>query len=189
MVAFKRPDRIVSTEDLRYVVFDQGKAFLSKSWALATNPRRILDVAMVSTRVGDGALVLYEASSGPTKLQTKFFTGNLEGMACEPHCPQGKISAGYIFSGHTAYPSSGAVCLTSFLDPNSYQSVALVAGETVVAFPPDDYSSSQGKGQVIDTKDKIGAIKNIESSQVGEELRMWYTTDKDAVHYYNLFVV
>ncbi|KAL5592278.1 hypothetical protein FOBRF1_013304 [Fusarium oxysporum] len=163
MVAFKRPDRLVDTEDLRFLQFSSSASLLD-SWDLATNPKKILDVALGTCRLGDGAFVLYEGFTGNTHVQFKFFTGS--DMVVEPHCP------------------SGATCIDSYIDPASGQSVLLVAGQNVTAFKAKEYCSPKGTGTSIDTGDLIQSIKDLHVSQSGETLRFWYTTDADAVHYY-----
>ena len=94
MVAFKRPDRIVDTEDLRFVQFNSSATLLGK-WELATNPKRILDVALGTCSLGHGAFVLYQAFTGVVHIQFKFFTGST--MVVEPHCPEGNANGSLYF--------------------------------------------------------------------------------------------
>lgn len=93
MVAFQRPDRLASTEDLRFVQFIQNQATLLGPWSLAANPKRIIDVALGTCALGDGVFVLYETFSGPTHIQFKFFTGST--MVVEPICPTGMPPLSY----------------------------------------------------------------------------------------------
>ncbi|KAL6901484.1 hypothetical protein GGI43DRAFT_433631 [Trichoderma evansii] len=163
MVAFQRPDRIVSTEDLRFVQFGQSATLLG-SWSLATNPQKIVDVVLGTCGLGDGAFVLYQSFSGPMHVQFKFFTGSI--MVVEPVCP------------------AGATCISSYIDPTSHQSILLVGGQNVTAFKASEYCSPTGKGTIIETGDQITSLKNLHVSLSGQTLRFWYTTDQDAVHYY-----
>ncbi|RFU77335.1 hypothetical protein TARUN_4887 [Trichoderma arundinaceum] len=163
MVAFQRPDRIISTEDLRFVQFGQSATLLG-AWSLATNPKQIVDVVLGTCSLGDGAFVLYESFSGPMHIQFKFFTGST--MVVEPICP------------------AGATCISSYIDPTSHQSILLVGGQNVTAFKASEYCSRTGKGTVIETGDQITGLKDLHVSLSGQTLRFWYTTDADAVHYY-----
>ncbi|KAI8717021.1 hypothetical protein NCS52_00997300 [Fusarium sp. LHS14.1] len=163
MVAFKRPDRIVDTEDLRFVQFGTSATLLGK-WDLATNPKKILDVSLGTCALGDGAFVLYQGFTGASHIQFKFFTGST--MVVEPHCP------------------AGATCISSYVDPNSHQSILLVGGQNVTAFKAKEYCSPKGAGTPIEMGDLVGSIKDLQVSQSRETLRFWYTTEADAVHYY-----
>jgi hypothetical protein len=60
----------------------------------------------------------------------------------------------------------------------------LVGGKEITKFTAMQYTSSTKRGTVINTPDHIGGLKDLNVSQCGEELRLWYTTDADAVHYY-----
>lgn len=94
MVSFKNLHTSVSTEDLSYVLFDGSTASLSK-WDMATQPKKVIDVALGGTANGDGALILYEDSkgeqTGPAEmfLQYKYFSGRSKGFTVEPQCPAG----------------------------------------------------------------------------------------------------
>lgn len=92
-LAFKRPDRIASEEDLGLVTSStNGNGYdltLDTSWRLATNPKRIIDVAFGTCQLGDGAFVLYESSVG-NKLQFKVFRGAGVKFVAQPHCPDGQ---------------------------------------------------------------------------------------------------
>lgn len=164
MVAFKRPDRLADTQDLRFVEFENNSANLLGSWDLATNPSKILDVCMGTCALGDGAFVLYQSFEGQMHLQFKFFRGST--MVVEPHCPP------------------EATCIGSYIDPKSKQSILLIGGPRVVAFKPKEYLSPKGTGEVIDAGDNLTSLRDLQVSQVGEILRLWYTTTDDAVHYY-----
>lgn len=78
----------------------------------------------------------------------------------------------------------GATCLSSYLHPDSGQSIMLVGGKEVTKYTALQYTSSKKRGTIINTPDHIGGLKDLNVSQYGEELRLWYTTDADAVHYY-----
>lgn len=78
----------------------------------------------------------------------------------------------------------GATALSTFIDPEKQYTVLLVAGKEITYFVPKDYFSSTGKGTVMDTLDKISGLKDLHTSQAGDNLRLWYTTTDDAVHYY-----
>ncbi|KAL7948582.1 hypothetical protein V8C42DRAFT_363071 [Trichoderma barbatum] len=164
MIAFQRPDRLVSTEDLRFVQFVQNQATLLGPWSLATNPKRIKNVVLGTCSLGDGAFVLYESFTGPSHLQFKFFTGST--MVVEPVCP------------------AGATCISSYVDPTSRQSILLVGGQNIIAFKASEYCSPTGKGTIINTGDKVSGIKDLHVTLSGQTLRFWYTTNADAVHYY-----
>ncbi|UKZ82559.1 hypothetical protein TrVFT333_010350 [Trichoderma virens FT-333] len=164
MVAFQRPDRLVSTEDLRFVQFNQNQATLLGPWTLATNPKRIIDVVLGTCTLGDGVFVLYESFSGPSHIQFKFFTGST--MVVEPICP------------------AGATCISSYVDPTSHQSILLVGGQTITAFKSSEYCSPTGRGTVINTGDQVSGLKGLQVNLSGQTLRFWYTTNEDAVHYY-----
>ena len=93
-LSFKRPDRIVKEEDLGYVNFVQSgqsrhTASLNRSWRLATNPQRIIDVDFGTHKLGTGAFVLYEGHNAAMKLQFKVFTGETNFVA-EAQCPKGQ---------------------------------------------------------------------------------------------------
>lgn len=166
MVAFIRPDRLTKTEDLNFVLFDK-EATLRGDWRLATNPQKILDVSLGTCPRGDGVFVLYKGfNDNDVYVQFKMFSGDSEDMAVQLICPK------------------GAVSLAVFLDTKKNWSVLLVGGEKITAFQPREYLSPSGKGTVIDTLDKVTGLKDLHLSQAGENLRLWYTTDKDAVHYY-----
>ncbi|KAG2019146.1 hypothetical protein GB937_005439 [Aspergillus fischeri] len=79
----------------------------------------------------------------------------------------------------------GATCLASFLDPAKKWTVVLVGGEAITALTYKEYRSPHGgPGTVIDELKKITDLKDLHLSQTGENLRLWYTTAADAVHYY-----
>ncbi|KAK0757264.1 hypothetical protein N5P37_009982 [Trichoderma harzianum] len=164
MVAFQRPDRLASTEDLRFVQFIQNQATLLGPWSLAANPKRIIGVALGTCALGDGVFVLYETFSGPTHIQFKFFTGST--MVVEPICP------------------TGATCINSYVDPTSHQSILLIGGQIITAFKSSEYCSAKGKGTVINTGDQVSGLKDLHVTLSGQTLRFWYTTNTDAVHYY-----
>ncbi|KAL7934280.1 hypothetical protein V8C35DRAFT_327196 [Trichoderma chlorosporum] len=164
MVAFQRPDRLASTEDLRFVQFSQNQATLLGPWSLATNPKRIIDVVLGTCALGDGVFVLYESFTGSSCIQFKFFTGST--MVVEPICP------------------AGATCISSYVDPTSHQSILLVGGQTITAFKSSEYCSPTGKGTVINTSDQVSGLKGLHVTLSGQTLRFWYTTNADAVHYY-----
>ncbi|PNP58955.1 hypothetical protein THARTR1_01203 [Trichoderma harzianum] len=164
MVAFQRPDRIASTEDLRFVQFLQNQATLLGPWSLAANPKRIIDVVLGTCALGDGVFVLYETFSGPTHIQFKFFTGST--MVVEPICP------------------AGATCINSYVDPTSHQSILLIGGQNITAFKSSEYCSAKGKGTIVNTGDQVSGLKDLHVTLSGQTLRFWYTTNTDAVHYY-----
>ena len=95
LLAFKRPDLLVSEEDLGYVNFvgSEGSGYsasLDTSWRLATNPTKIIDVDFgTHKKLGQGAFVLYEGV-GTTKLQFKIFKGAGTSFVAEPQCPTGQ---------------------------------------------------------------------------------------------------
>lgn len=60
----------------------------------------------------------------------------------------------------------------------------LVAGDHITCFLPRDYLSHRGTGKVIDNLEKVPGLKDIHCSQTQEDLRLWYTTAENAVHYY-----
>jgi hypothetical protein len=94
MISFKNLHTSVSTEDLSYVLFGGSTASLSK-WDMATNPKKVIDVALEGNVNGDGALILYEDSkgeqTGPAEmsLQYKYFSGRSKGFVVEPQCLTG----------------------------------------------------------------------------------------------------
>lgn len=95
-LAFKRPDRIVKEEDLGYVTYVKSSqsgytASLDRSWKLATNPERIVDVDFGTHKLGTGAFVLYEAVNATKKLQFKVFTNEVNFVA-EAQCPKGQLA-------------------------------------------------------------------------------------------------
>lgn len=61
----------------------------------------------------------------------------------------------------------------------------LVRGKEITQFTAMEYTSRKGKGTVINTPDNIDGLKDLHVSQSEEELRLWYTTDADVVHYYS----
>lgn len=62
MVSFKDPHRSITTEDLSYVLFDGQHASLSQC-DMATNAKKVVDVALGGTVNGDRALILYQGST------------------------------------------------------------------------------------------------------------------------------
>lgn len=93
MVAFERPDRLTSTEDLSYVKFGKD-ATLITSWSLPVNPKKIYDVTLATCPLGDGVFVLYEGFSGEMFLVFKVLDGDDDdsddGFAVQISCPEGK---------------------------------------------------------------------------------------------------
>lgn len=71
------------------------------------------------------------------------------------------------------------------MDLQKQTTMLLVGGKEITCFAAKDYCSSTGKGTPItDALGKISDLKDLNSSQTGENLRLWYTTQNDAVHYY-----
>ncbi|KAM0095802.1 hypothetical protein ACP6JD_000612 [Aspergillus fumigatus] len=171
MVAFKRPDRLTSTEDLNYVKFVDKQATLVKSWSLPVNPKKIYNIALITCPLGDGVMVLYEGFTGGMFLVFKVLDG-------------GEDDDGDDFAVQVPCPK-GATCLASFLDPAKKWTVVLVGGEVITALTYKEYRSPHaGPGAVIDELRKISDLKDLHLSQTGENLRLWYTTAADAVYYY-----
>ncbi|KAL1967189.1 hypothetical protein VTN77DRAFT_3480 [Rasamsonia byssochlamydoides] len=168
-VAFQPVNRIMREEQLGLVeiVSTNGGSTVSvnKSWTLATNPRRIIDVAFGTCRLGDGAFVLYETASGK-KVQFKVFRGPGAGFVVEPQCP------------------AGATCLTAFIDPKTKQSILLTGGDVISVLTSKEYVSPKGTARNIVTQSSSMRLKDIHVSQAGDNLRIWYTTTSDAVYYY-----
>lgn len=79
---------------------------------------------------------------------------------------------------------TGAVGLSTFLDPETQKTTLLVAGTGITYFLPHEYQSPKGKGTVIDTLEHVAGLKDIHCSQAQGNLRLWYTTVDDAVYYY-----
>ncbi|KAI5926244.1 hypothetical protein F4810DRAFT_586578 [Camillea tinctor] len=170
MVAFTRPDRLTSTEDLSYVKFGD-EASLVTSWSLPVNPKKIYDVTLGTCPLGDGVFVLYEGFSEEMFLVFKVLDGDDDddgdGFAVQINCPE------------------RATCLASYLDPATTWTVLLVGGKVITAFTYNEYKSPHGgQGNEIDNLDKIADLKDLHISQTGENLRLWYTTSADAVYYY-----
>ncbi|RAL09112.1 uncharacterized protein BO97DRAFT_459557 [Aspergillus homomorphus CBS 101889] len=171
MVAFQRPDRLTTTEDLNYVRFAHGTATLVTPWGLPVNPKKIVDVTLITCSMGDGVMVLYEGfDSGKMYLVFKVLDSDDDsddsgdGFAVQVACPD------------------GATCLASYLDPSTGKTVALVGGAVITALTSKNYTSSHGgSGTVIDA---TKSLKDLQISQTGENLRFWYTNTKDAVYYY-----
>ncbi|KAF7175180.1 hypothetical protein CNMCM7691_006584 [Aspergillus felis] len=171
MVAFKRPDRLTSTEDLNYVKFVNKDAILVRSWSLPVDSKKIYDITLVTCPLGDGVMVLYEGFTGHMYLVFKVLDG-------------GDDDDGDDFAVQVPCPN-GATCLASFLDPAKKWTVVLVGGEEITALTYKEYRSPQGgPGTVIDELKKITGLKDLHLSQTGEDLRLWYTTAADAVYYY-----
>lgn len=90
MVAFKRSDRLTSTEDLSYVKFGK-KATLVTSWSLPVDPMKVYDVTLVTCPLGDGVFVLYQGFSGKMFLVFKVLDGDDDdGFVVSVTCPEGK---------------------------------------------------------------------------------------------------
>lgn len=91
-LAFEPADRITKEEQLGLVDVSSVNGVpvltLNTEWKLATNPQRIVAVAFGTCRVGQGAFVLYESTTG-VKLQFKTFYGR--DFTVEPVCPTGKL--------------------------------------------------------------------------------------------------
>lgn len=94
MVAFKRPDRLTSNEDLNYVKFVDKQATLVKSWSLPVNPKKIYNIALITCPLGDGVMVLYEGFTGGMFLVFKVLDGGEDDdgddFAVQVPCPKGK---------------------------------------------------------------------------------------------------
>ncbi|KAL4984975.1 hypothetical protein BDW68DRAFT_193269 [Aspergillus falconensis] len=170
MVAFQRADRLTSTEDLSYVRFAHGIATLVTPWSLPVNPKKIVDVTLITCSIGNGVMVLYEGfDSGKMYLVFKVLDSDDDddigdGFAVQVSCP------------------AGATCLASYLDSSTAKTVVLVGGEVITALTSKNYISSHGgSGTAID---KTKNLKDLQLSQTGEDLRLWYTTSANAVCYY-----
>ncbi|KAJ8212576.1 hypothetical protein LV164_002350 [Aspergillus fumigatus] len=156
MVAFKRPDRLTSTEDLNYVKFVDKQATLVKSWSLPVNPKKIYNIALITCPLGDGVMVLYEGFTGGMFLVFKVLDG-------------GEDDDGDDFAVQVPCPK-GATCLASFLDPAKKWTVVLVGGEVITALTYKEYRSPHGgPGAVIDELKKISDLKDLHLSQTGEK--------------------
>ncbi|KAH1709856.1 hypothetical protein KXX40_009468, partial [Aspergillus fumigatus] len=152
MVAFKRPDRLTSTEDLNYVKFVDKQATLVKSWSLPVNPKKIYNIALITCPLGDGVMVLYEGFTGGMFLVFKVLDG-------------GEDDDGDDFAVQVPCPK-GATCLASFLDPAKKWTVVLVGGEVITALTYKEYRSPHGgPGAVIDELRKISDLKDLHLSQ------------------------
>lgn len=92
MVAFQRPDRLASTEDLNYVQFGT-EATLVTPWSLPVNPKKIYAVTLGTCSMGDGVFILYEGFSGDMYLVFKVLDDDDDdsddGFAVQIACPEG----------------------------------------------------------------------------------------------------
>lgn len=59
-----------------------------------------------------------------------------------------------------------------------------MGGQKIYSLTSKEYVSPKGVGTPITTNDKDLGLKDLHVAQAGEDLRVWYTTDSDAAHYY-----
>ncbi|KAI1331436.1 hypothetical protein F5Y16DRAFT_422964 [Xylariaceae sp. FL0255] len=157
--AFQPPERITNTQDLGFIDVNGSSATLDRSWSLATNTDKILDVAFGTCDLGDGVFVLYEVA-GKTKLQFKIIRG--DDFVVEPRIPDGTFIA-------------------TFIDPKYKETILITGGQTLTSHFSDEFLSTKKDGAVMAASMNI---KDIHVTQAGGELRVWYTTSALSVHYY-----
>jgi hypothetical protein len=168
-LAFQPPDRITTEDQLGFLnitadLQDRLSFSLDRTWKLATNPLKIIDVAFGTAAVGQGAFVLYQSNNG---LHLQF-----------------RVFQGHDFSVEVSVPP-GASCLTSYVDPTSQNSVLLVGGDHITSFTWKQYVVPKGSGTPIVTGDKSLGLKDLHLAKTEKNLTVWYTTTNDAVHYYS----
>lgn len=93
-LAFQPLDRITKEDQLGYVdIIPDGSGkpaiSLNRSWKLATNPLKIIDVTFVTCPLGQGAYVLYQSTGG---LKLQFRTFGSRDFAVEIATPPGEQS-------------------------------------------------------------------------------------------------
>ncbi|OJD34160.1 outer membrane protein [Diplodia corticola] len=168
-LALQPADRITQEDQLGYVdmtVNGSSGALdmaLNTSWKLATNPLRILSVAFGTSRVGDGAFVLYTTPSG-LKMQFRVFQGHE--FSVELNAP------------------AGATSLASYLDPDTKATALLVGGDAVTQYKFGDYTRAGGTGTTVVAGGSSLGVKSMHTAQAEDTITVWYTTRADAAFYY-----